>query len=178
MAFSGTAQRLLNCCTCEVYSLTSLNSRCVQLLARHSKWESTARDRWRKLFACAAQETTLLAAGFPCVDVSRQGLRQGMTGKVRAIMVLHGQGLVKVKRAAWQLPVNILCTHSVLGYRARRWCGSCSGFWRRRCRGSTPSRASSSRTCAVWILRARLAFDISVNMSFSVARDTHASAEQ
>ena len=28
------------------------------------------------------QETELLAAGFPCVDVSRQGLRKGMAGKV------------------------------------------------------------------------------------------------
>lgn len=28
------------------------------------------------------QETELLAAGFPCVDVSRQGLRRGMDGKV------------------------------------------------------------------------------------------------
>lgn len=30
-----------------------------------------------------AQETELVAAGFPCVDVSRAGLRKGMEGKVR-----------------------------------------------------------------------------------------------
>jgi site-specific DNA-cytosine methylase len=33
------------------------------------------------------QETELLAAGFPCVDVSRQGLRQGMMGKVRRLIL-------------------------------------------------------------------------------------------
>ena len=34
------------------------------------------------------QETELLAAGFPCVDVSRQGLRQGMMGKVRMLTLI------------------------------------------------------------------------------------------
>ena len=29
------------------------------------------------------QETELVAAGFPCVDVSRAGLRKGLEGKVR-----------------------------------------------------------------------------------------------
>ena len=32
----------------------------------------------------ASQETELLAAGFPCIDVSRAGLRQGLQGKVSA----------------------------------------------------------------------------------------------
>lgn len=31
-----------------------------------------------------SQETELLAAGFPCIDVSRAGLRQGLQGKVRS----------------------------------------------------------------------------------------------
>lgn len=30
------------------------------------------------------QETELLAAGFPCIDVSRAGLRAGLQGKVRS----------------------------------------------------------------------------------------------
>ncbi len=31
---------------------------------------------------CQTQETELLAAGFPCIDVSRAGLRAGLQGKV------------------------------------------------------------------------------------------------
>ncbi len=36
-----------------------------------------------KLRWSVVQETQLVAAGFPCVDVSRAGLRRGMEGKVR-----------------------------------------------------------------------------------------------
>jgi site-specific DNA-cytosine methylase len=34
------------------------------------------------------QETELLAAGFPCIDVSRAGLRRGLDGQVGAIYSL------------------------------------------------------------------------------------------
>ncbi len=33
---------------------------------------------------CVEQETQLLAAGFPCIDVSRAGLRKGLTGQVQS----------------------------------------------------------------------------------------------
>ena len=36
-----------------------------------------------------SQETELLAAGFPCIDVSRAGLRQGLQGKVRTALHIH-----------------------------------------------------------------------------------------
>lgn len=32
----------------------------------------------------AAQETELVAAGFPCIDLSRAGLRNGINGQVHA----------------------------------------------------------------------------------------------
>lgn len=37
---------------------------------------------------CPTQETELVAAGFPCIDVSRAGLRQGLDGPVRAEQAL------------------------------------------------------------------------------------------
>ena len=41
---------------------------------------------WRGMLCpetdCAVQETEVVAAGFPCVDVSRAGLRKGLEGKV------------------------------------------------------------------------------------------------
>ncbi len=86
-----------------------------------------------------------------------------MTGKVRAW---------SGSRRWCALPGNyhlvFLRIHRVLGCRARRWCGSFSGCWRRRCRGSTPSRAFYSKTCAAWALRARPAFDVCVDMSYGV----------
>lgn len=39
-----------------------------------------------KLRWLVVQETQLVAAGFPCVDVSRAGLRRGMEGKVRCCL--------------------------------------------------------------------------------------------
>lgn len=57
------------------------------------------------------QETELLAAGFPCIDVSRAGLRQGLdgrsTGLVRHVFRLLRRAAAARRPVPWVLLENV-----------------------------------------------------------------------
>lgn len=102
----------------------------------------------RKLLTCSSvpaaelsvaagwlQETELLAAGFPCVDVSRQGLRKGMAGKVTpqiceeqaasvsAWSLLHiaKPSPAKIHRELGSLACRTSCSSTILFHEMRDW---------------------------------------------------------
>lgn len=76
----------------DVCALTSLPKVGIpqSMLCRHAVHRCVCYARVLKsLSNSASQETELLAAGFPCIDVSRAGLRQGLQGKVRHQWCIH-----------------------------------------------------------------------------------------
>ena len=60
------------------------------------------------------QETELLAAGFPCIDVSRAGLRKGLegrsTGLVRHVFRLLRRARDAKRPVPWVLLENVCCS--------------------------------------------------------------------
>jgi hypothetical protein len=48
----------------------------------------------------SSQETELLAAGFPCIDVSRAGLRRGLSGSVSKGYLFPIDSFIRCSNAA------------------------------------------------------------------------------
>lgn len=72
----------------------------------------------------AKQETELLVAGFPCVDVSRAGLRRGLegqsTGLVRHVFRLLATAKADRRPVPWVLLENVSAGSSTAAQCSRR----------------------------------------------------------
>jgi hypothetical protein len=127
------------------------------------------RRQLTSLLAPLPQETEMVAAGFPCVDVSRAGLRRGIDGQASLALACadrswrHGQHAMRVchlDMPAWQRDRNrqqevaaaeplpsagcwlSCCTHR----RAPAWCATCFACWRTPSTTSAPCPGCSLRT--------------------------------
>ena len=105
------------------------------------------------------QETELVTAGFPCIDVSRAGLKRGMGGQatslVRHVFRLLEQALRDNRGIPWVLLENVRWARSHLSH---------TGFYFQRLANRADTRADMELfPCLTW--RAALVCNISLSFA-------------